>query len=377
MGEELSARGNEVMLIASRKDVDRENAKGLSGFRIEFLPVIALTRRRLVAFAWGMMQAIGLCLKWFMSWRPDVVLVMGGFTSVAPAIVGRMLGARIYLHEANSIPGRANRLIAKWCHGIFVGFSSTQTYFPGRPVMVVGTPVRHQFSERLSASAYEGFGLDSSAPVLLVMGGSQGAQGINHLMLKVVPILAQRHSDLQFFHLAGRNECDSLDGMYRKTEARYFLSEFCSDTSVPVRMASAAVSRAGASSLAEFSSAQLPSLLVPYPAAADDHQRENALIFCKDGAALMVDQEGADPDSVAGSLEQLLYDRSIQSTINNSLKSWDPSRAARRMADDLVGEIAESALRKELIQGGQEQANLRSGLESGSEKIDVRQVPAI
>jgi len=372
VGQELVSRGNQVMLIASRKDVDRENAKGLDGYRIEFLPAVALLRGRLLAFTWGMLRSIALCLKWFFGWRPDVVLVMGGFTSVAPAIVGRMMGARIYLHEANSIPGRANRLIAKWCHGIFVGFPSTEAYFPGRKVTVAGTPVRSQFSERLSHPPFEQFGLDPDAPVLLIMGGSQGARGINQLMLEVVPILSKRHLDLQFVHLAGRNECESLEEMYRTHCGRFFLSEFCSDTSVLVRMASAVLSRAGASSLAEYAAAGLPALLVPYPAAVDDHQKHNALIFCQNGAALMVDEKEAIPALVAESLEQLIYKRSVHSKMEKSLRHWDPSQAAKRIADDLVDASAASVSEEAFQRGSENQLDTGSNHASNSEKIEVR-----
>ena len=367
MRQELVSRGNQVMLIASQKDVDRENAKGLDDYRIEFLPAVAFLRGRLLAFTWGMLRALSLCVKWFFGWRPDIVLVMGGFTSVAPAIVGRMMGARIYLHEANSIPGRANRLIAKWCHGIFVGFPSTESFFPGRKVTVAGTPVRSQFCEALSNSPFHRFGLVPDAPILLVMGGSQGARGINRLMLNVVPLLCEKHPDLQFVHLAGRNECESLREMYRDHCGRFYLSEFCSDTSVLVRMASAVLSRAGASSLAEYAAAGLPALLVPYPAAVDDHQKHNALIFSQDGAAMMVNEKEAIPSLIAASLEQMIYDRSVHSKMENSLKHWDPSHAAQRIADDLVEPSAESFKR-----GSKSRRDVRSDQNSNSEKMDAR-----
>lgn len=372
VGRELVSRGNQVMLIASRKDVDRENAKGVEGCRIEFLPAVALLRGRLLAFTWGMVRALALCLKWFFGWRPDVVLVMGGFTSVAPAIIGRIMGARIYLHEANSIPGRANRLIAKWCHGIFVGFPSTESFFPGRKVTVAGTPVRSQFSEGLPHSHYGKFGLNPDAPVLLVMGGSQGARGINQLMLEVVPILSDRHPDLQFVHLAGSNECEPLEEMYRGHCKHFYLSEFCSDTSALVRMASAVLSRAGASSLAEYAAAGLPALLVPYPAAVDDHQKHNALIFCQEGAALMVEEKEAIPALVAASLEQLIYDRSVHSNMTKSLRRWDPCHAAQRIADDLVATPAESVSGEGFERGSKNQFNAESNRASSSEKMDVR-----
>ncbi len=365
VGKALIHRGNDVLLIASEKSVDREGAKGVEDARIEFLPAVAMVRGRLWSFFLGLSKAIFRCLRWFWHWRPDVVLVMGGFTSVAPAMVGRLFGARVFLHEANSIPGRANRILARLCHGIFVGFPAAQSHFPGRHVQVTGTPVRAQFQAPLPNDACEQFGLIEGQATLLVMGGSQGAQAINELMLELGPILSERYPTLQFVHLTGRNDNAQLTAMYQKTGARYVVAGFCEDTTRVVRLASAVISRAGASSLAEFAVVGLPSLLVPYPSAVDDHQEHNALSFSEDGAAIRIKQSELDPPTVAEVLGRLLFDSDLRASMTDALGKWDSRMAAEQIADSLLGDALNRSGDIKSLEGSYE--GLKS---SGNESVD-------
>ena len=340
VAQELQSRGTQVMLIASQKDVDREMASGFGEIEVRFLPAVGLVRGKRLAFCFGLIGAVVRCLKWFRGWRPDVVLVMGGFTSVAPALVGRLLGATVCLHEANSIPGRANRMLAGLCHRVFVGFPETKNRFSHREVSVTGTPVRTQFSEPLASGVFDDLGLTQSAPVLLIMGGSQGAQAINELMLKVAPVLAKRRPDLQFIHLTGKNANAELRAMYESLGGRFYLADFYADAASLVRMARAVLSRAGASSLAEYATVALPALLLPYPNAVDDHQRLNALNLVKDGAAFLAEESGMDHEAVALQLEQLLFDQAIRARVQSGLRIWSGREAARLVADGLEMEMS-------------------------------------
>ncbi len=337
VAQEVKRRGGQVMLFASRKEVDRESADALPDAQIEFLPAVALLRGRRLAFAWGEIRSLALCLKWFLRWRPGVVLVMGGFASVAPAIAGRLLGARVYLHESNSVPGRANRCLARLCRGIFVGFPSAKEAFRGRKKVVVsGTPVRKEFRQALRPEIYQRLGLVSGAPVLLVMGGSQGARLLNDLTAKVAPLLSRRHPDLQLIHLTGKHDHAPLQALYQRLGLRYFLSEFCPNASELIRLATAVLSRAGASSLAEYAAVRLPALLIPYPHAADDHQRKNAVIFAESGAAEWLEERRLQPSDVARVLSCLLYDQEARRRMKEALRAWNAENSAARIVDDLM-----------------------------------------
>ncbi len=336
VAQEVKRRGGQVMLFASRKEVDRESAVALSDARIEFLPAVALLRGRMLAFVWGEIRSLFLCLARFLRWKPEVVLVMGGFAGVAPAIAGRLLGVRVYLHEANSVPGRANRYLARLCRGVFVGFPLGKGAFGGRKIVVSGTPVRREFRQALRPEVCRRLGLVSGAPVLLVMGGSQGAQALNDLMVEVAPLLLRRHPDLQIIHLTGRHDHSSLRALYERLGLRYFLSEFCSNASELIRLATAVLSRAGASSLAEYAAVCVPSLLIPYPYAVEDHQRKNALMFVESGAAEWLEERCLEASDAAQVLSRLLYDQEARRRMQKALQFWNAEGAAAKIVDDLM-----------------------------------------
>lgn len=336
VAQEVKRRGGQVMLFASRKEVDRESAVALSDARIEFLPAVALLRGRMLGFVWGEIRSLFLCLARFLRWKPEVVLVMGGFAGVAPAIAGRLLGVRVYLHEANSVPGRANRYLARLCRGVFVGFPLGKGAFGGRKLVVSGTPVRREFRQALRPEVCRRLGLVSGAPVLLVMGGSQGAQALNDLMVEVAPLLLRRHPDLQIIHLTGRHDHSSLRALYERLGLRYFLSEFCSNASELIRLATAVLSRAGASSLAEYAAVCVPSLLIPYPHAVEDHQRKNALMFVESGAAEWLEERCLEASDAAQVLSRLLYDQETRRRMQKALRFWNAEGAAAKIVDDLM-----------------------------------------
>src|SRR5665213_2786686 len=175
VGEQLRARGCDVTLMISPKDVDQQAIKSIFGMEIVTLPAVGLVGIRFAGFCWGFLKSFRVSRVHFRRRRPKCVLAMGGFTSAPPVLAGRRSGAKTFLHESNSIPGRANRWLARWVDGAFVYFPSVAGKLAARRVEVVGMPVRPQFVETITpAAARTAMGLDPEAPTLLVMGGSQG-----------------------------------------------------------------------------------------------------------------------------------------------------------------------------------------------------------
>src|SRR5262249_27785691 len=152
-------------------------------------------------------------------------------------------------------------------------------HLKNRQVIVSGTPVRPTFQLRDGYVAREALGLDGRSPTLLVMGGSQGASGINELVLKSLPLFAQVAPELQWIHLTGPNGAEELRRAYAAFNLKAAVHPFFSEMEVLLGAATAAISRAGASSLAEFAAMRVPAVLVPYPTATDNHQFENARAF--------------------------------------------------------------------------------------------------
>lgn len=186
VGRELGARGARVTLLISPKEVDQAAVQGLTGIQTATLPAVGLQGRNYGAFLMGFGRAWQAARRLFTDRSialrpPDAILGMGGFTAAPPMLAGRHLGAATFLHESNTIPGRANRLMARWTQEAFTGFDETVARLGRARVTCTGTPVRDTIAQlrhhRDSQAAKACLGLDPAKPVLLITGGSQGSPG--------------------------------------------------------------------------------------------------------------------------------------------------------------------------------------------------------
>jgi UDP-N-acetylglucosamine--N-acetylmuramyl-(pentapeptide) pyrophosphoryl-undecaprenol N-acetylglucosamine transferase len=336
VAEKLLQRGCAVTLLISPKEVDQEAVKSASGMEIVTLPAIGLQRGREIAFLRGFKKSYGVAKRVFKMNRPDAVLAMGGFTSAPPILAGKRCGAQTFLHESNTIPGRANRWLSWVVNRAFIGFDSAARRLNNRQITITGTPVRAFFGPRDARACRAALGVDPERPLLLVMGGSQGAGGINEMVIKTLPTLAKLAPNLQWFHLAGPRDSERVKEAYESLKLKAVVHPFFSGMELALGAASAAISRAGASSLAELAAMRVPSVLVPYPAATDDHQLHNARAFAETGAARILEQEGASAEAMAEQILDILNCPGTRDRMQSALARWEAPRAAEEIADTML-----------------------------------------
>jgi UDP-N-acetylglucosamine--N-acetylmuramyl-(pentapeptide) pyrophosphoryl-undecaprenol N-acetylglucosamine transferase len=267
---------------------------------------------------------------------------MGGFTSAPPVCVAKNLnmGIKTFLHESNTIPGRANRFLARFVNEAFVGFPTAAARLRARKVTTTGTPVRPQFQPGDPAPCRAAFRLESDRPTILVMGGSQGASGINDMILSALPLLGNRTSAWQWLHLTGPGDVEKVEQAYAARGFKAVVKPFLAEMDMVLGAATIAVSRAGASSLAEIAAVRLPSLLVPYPTAADNHQFYNARAFEAAGAARVLEQKNATPEKVAALLCELIEAPAARVKIQAALAQWHAPKAAEQIAEIMLEAVA-------------------------------------
>jgi UDP-N-acetylglucosamine--N-acetylmuramyl-(pentapeptide) pyrophosphoryl-undecaprenol N-acetylglucosamine transferase len=334
---ELRQRHCPVTLMISRKEVDQQAVRSVTDMEIIQLPAIGLNRGGFPGFLCGFWQSYRIARRHFRHRPPALVLAMGGFTSAPAVLAGKRSGARAFLHESNSIPGRANRWLARWVDGAFVYFPSAAQRLRARQVEVTGMPVRPGILQSSSIrEARIALGLAPESSVLLIMGGSQGARKVNDLVLRAVPRLRQAIPDLQFFHLTAPDDAAPVREAYRTLHARAEVRGFFDDMGTALAAADVAVSRAGASSLAELAARQLPAVLIPYPAAADDHQYYNARALAEAGAARMLQQETATSGKLAEEVLHLLRDATQRAAMRQALAGWHSPEAAAQIAEKML-----------------------------------------
>lgn len=337
VGRELQRRGCAVTLLVSSKEIDRQAASAAADMAVVRLPGVGLGRGSVARFLWGFCRSYRASRLYLKKHPPQWVLAMGGFTAAPPVLAGRRAGAKTFLHEANTIPGRANRWLARLVDGAFLYFPQAAAGLRGCRTEATGMPVREELLQRPSpAAARAALGLNADAPVLLVMGGSQGAHRINEMMLGILPRLLETLPQLQFVHLTGPDDVEKVRAAYDALRCPAVVRAFLDDMAPALAAADVAVSRAGASSLAEFAACQLPALLIPYPAAADNHQFYNALAFAQSGAARALQQDALSPGLLALEILSLLGNAAQRATMREALRAWHFPDAASRIADRML-----------------------------------------
>ena len=338
VGEKLLERGCEVALLVSNKEIDQLSSRGATGMEVVSTPAVPLLKGNFPIFAKTFWQSLLQLRRYFKKRRPTAVLAMGGFTSAAPIIAGKLAGARTAIHESNSYSGRANRLLAPWVNHVFIGFASAANQLGNRSLQFTGTPVRSQFEKLDPVPCRMALGLDPAHPVLLVTGGSQGASAINKAILEAVPVLSQAVPGLQFLHITGTGNFDAISAAYKPLTSRAKVFPFLREMEMALGAASVVVSRAGASSLAEIAAMQVPSILIPYPAAADDHQYHNARGFAQSGAARMIIQSQLRSENLAHAITELITDELIAQQMRTELSKWHYPTAADQIIKTLLRE---------------------------------------
>lgn len=338
VGEKLLERGCDVLLLVSNKEVDQLSSRGATGMEVISLPAVPLLKGNFPVFVKTFWQSLLQTRRLFRKRKPAAVLAMGGFTSAAPIFAGRLAGARTAIHESNSVAGRANRLLAPWVNHVFIGFASAAHQLGNRSVQFTGTPVRSQFEPLDPTPCRMALGLEPESPVLLITGGSQGASAINKAVLEAVPTLLKNIPDLQFLHITGTANFEPISAAYKQLTNRVKIFPFLREMEMALGAASVAVSRAGASSLAEIAAMQLPSILIPYPTAADDHQYHNARALAQPGAARMMVQSQLRADQLAAAVTELITDGFVAQQMKDELRKWHYPGAADQIIKTLLKE---------------------------------------
>lgn len=330
-----SAYAAEVCFIGTAKGMETRLVPQ-AGYPLELIDVGQLNRvslatqlKTMVALPRGIIH----CLNLLRRWRPQVVVGVGGYAS-GPAMLAALLRRLPTLaFEPNAVPGLANRLIGRRISAAAVNFAPTLSYF--RNAELTGIPVRAEF-----------FALPprppESAPHLLVMGGSQGARALNQKMPEIARELLDAVPGLTILHQAGARHAETTEAAYTASGAfadRWRVQAFLEDMPKQFAASDLILARSGASTVAELAASGKPSLLVPFPQAADDHQRKNAEVLVEGGAAAMLLEQEMTGTALLDRLTGLLDNPDRLREMATSARTFAHPQAAARIAE-MVAAIA-------------------------------------
>jgi len=316
-----TARGLETRLVPE------------AGFPLELIKVgqlknvsLATRARTLLDLPLGLLR----CVELLRSFRPDVVVGVGGYASGPAMMAAILLRVPTLAFEPNAFPGLANRLVGKWVSAAAVNLEETRRYF--RRAKVTGTPVRPEFFAIAPKVAEE-------RKRLLVFGASQGARVLNETMPKVMERLLAALPHLDVVHQTGARHAESTVAAYERIGIefeRLRVTPYLDDMARQFAEADLIVCRSGASSVAEIAAAGRAAVLVPFPQAADDHQRKNAEAFVAAGAAELIVEAELTEERLLGVLRSLLEDDARRAEMGRNARALAHPNAVKEIASMVV-----------------------------------------
>ena len=293
-----TARGIEARVVPQRGyPLHLIHARGLAGKPWHKLWALMQT-------LWGVYDCLGLMARH----KPELLITTGGYVCAPVLVAARMRGLPILMLEQNALPGKVNRKLAGLARRICASFEESEKFFPAGRCVTTGNPVRQEILQATREQGREHFKIGADRPVLLVTGASQGAASLNEAILRALPLWKDKAWTV--LHLTGPNHLSEVEeksrALVQSTMLDYRPIGYMAEMHLALAAADLAVARAGASTLAEFTAVGLPSILVPYPFAAEKHQDYNADTLVKRGAALKLDDSSVVEllaDTVAGLME--------------------------------------------------------------------------
>lgn len=305
------------------------------GFELDVIRSAGLKGKSIAAFLRGVaMVPAGLCDAWRLlsRRRPHVVVGVGGYSSGPVVLMAALRGIATLVLEQNAVPGFTNRRLAPFVRAAAVTYEGTLTYFRGRG-FVAGNPVRPEFMRAAGGATGA-----PQRPRVLTLGGSQGSHAINVAMVAAAPELARRCPHLEIVHQTGARDQAWVREQYTAAGVPARVVDFLNAVAREMTEADVVVSRAGASTLAELAAVGRPAILIPLPAATDDHQRKNAQVLVDEGAATIVDERAlaGTPGPLIDAVAGLLLDPAARGRMSTAMHRFARPDAAARIVSRLL-----------------------------------------
>ena len=282
--------------------------------------------------------------------KPDIIIGLGGYGSALPVVAAYIAGVPIVLIEQNVIPGRANLIMARWVDTVLCHWESTKGRFKKvHSVSVTGIPIRKDVIANEPETGKNPFGLTPQGKTLLVMGGSQGSQAINKVILQSIPELKALIPDLQIIHLTGKEGYEEAKDVYDNLGISSFVSEFSNDIGIAYKLSALVICRAGANTIAEISAVGIPAILIPYPYATDNHQYWNAYELARIGGAVIIKQDELKPERLTELVSNLFRNNEELDNMKKINRSLNKPFAAKQVVDKICQTLEAKKTKKKLV----------------------------
>lgn len=271
---------------------------------------------------------------------PDVVIGKGGYASFPALFAAKMLRIPVIIHESDSAPGRVNAWASKFAKKIAISYKEASEYFPENKTALTGNPVRKEVVSQPTIGAYSLLDIEKETPVLLILGGSQGAKMINDIVLRSLPELIKKY---QIIHQVGVSNLKEMQDMSKviignlKDKNRYKIFGYLNSNALRMSagVADIVISRAG-STIFEIATWGLPSIIIPITESGADHQRKNAYSYARALACEVIEEKNLTPSIFIGEIDRLFDDKERMSEMSKNAKAFSNTNAALKIAEQII-----------------------------------------
>lgn len=319
---------NEILFVGTRNGFEGDRVQK-EGYRIRFINSGGMVNMGLLRSLKGALSAfkgVSDSLGIIMDFKPNVVIGAGGYVSGPVVLAAFILSVPSVICEQNAVPGLTNRILARFAKRVFGTFPGSSKYFPNGKLIVSGNPVRPEFL--IMDSDYK----DRQGIRILVLGGSQGAHKLNVSVPKAVGMLGR--DGLSVVHQTGDRDVEEVKKEYECYGIRAEVLPFIDDIASAYRDADLVIGRSGAGTIAELTVLGKPSILIPYPFSANNHQLENAKELERAGAAVIIEDRFASPERICETLREMLDDDRLDAMMVQSKNLAKPN-ATESIVDEI------------------------------------------
>lgn len=339
--QEMNPHTN-ILFIGAHGRMEMEKVP-YAGFQIKGIDIMGLQRKitlRNFLLPYYILKSIQQVKQIFQAFKPHAVIGTGGYVSFPVLYTAQIQHIPNYIQEQNAFAGLANKILAKQSHKIFVAFDKMEKFFPKDKIILSGNPVRqdlHNIQEK-KQHAHQHFHIHTNYPVVLILGGSLGAQRINETIAQNISFFIQ--NNIQLIWQMGKQFYTNISNELKTQLEKYsfYYKDFIYEMDLAYAAADVIISRAGASTIAELSIVGKPSILIPSPNVTNDHQMKNALSLSKKNAAIVIPDHQA-PTQLIPALQKLIQDTELQKTLSANIHQLAKPNAAKTIAQYILNDL--------------------------------------
>ncbi len=330
--EELARCGDEVFFTAPDKSLVTGIAR-LKGVKTYKIPSAPFPRNICRISHFFYQQFLGLIygIIAITSTRCDIVVAMGSYASVPVALAATLKLKPLIVFEQNAVPGLAVRFIGVFASKVALTFPGSQSYFKGYNTVITGLPVRSAILHKNREKGLKTLGLEPDRFTIFVLGGSQGARGINKVVINTLPLLEDIRDKVQFVHITGENDYFSSQKAYKQAGILAKTFPFLDNIQHAYAVADIAISRSGASAVTELALAGIPAILIPFPYETNGHQTANAAYVVQHGGGVMYHEASLKPDILAHEISRFFKDEKLRRKTSEAAYLIFPSDGTKHL----------------------------------------------